>query len=256
MNSDLEEGELSEVSAEEHEIKRSKEATVDHNPNEEEELMQYPILPVRRPVRDVPENGEEYLFMVMEERNALPKVHTMKESSTKPKFLKDLLPKEKGSVETRYCELDQAWVNQVIATFMDDRKMWEGALDDADEIDIELPRINDEVAWKKYFNDKPEPSLDFFVEAGHVLKMRLLLYYSRWLAQENGISQQRYLWLYCLLANTLEGISSDEMSIIRTLGKTCLSLHTDTQKVGAERLQAIVAIVARFFRQSDLIKRR
>jgi hypothetical protein len=229
-----------------------------------EELMQYAILPIERMKGEVPMTGEEYLFMVREERNRLPKVVTANLKSTAKKNISELLPNhEEASWLSRFAPEEQ-WQQQVIQAFVTDRETWSSQLDTENfECITEIPAINDEIAWSHYLygsESKMEPSFQIFSELGHIAKMRLILYHHRWLEASGTLSVNQYKWIYCLLVNTPDGLSAEEMSIIRALTRSCIKLrHREadpTKEIDWDilsNLDAIITVVGKYFSQTDLL---
>lgn len=257
--SDLEEGELVE------EINESSTESLTESGNsdaDKEELMQYAILPMKRPDSDVPMTGEEYLFLVRQERNRLPRVVTCQNVNSESISIDQIIKHESKSPLPADVQLlpSKEWKEQMLEAYTKDRKTWadhiqeyEDGLNDDEE--LTLPKMSDESAWEKFLNSEVEPSLAVFSTLGHVAKMRLLLYHSRWI--ESKLSDRHYRWIYCLLANTLEGLSAEDMSILRALCRRCIRLRfginpDDIDWDYLSNLNAIIAIITVFYNQHDL----
>lgn len=255
---DLEDGELDEAIDPISELAKSAEDP------ECEELMQYAILPVEQMKGEVPMTGEEYLFMVREERNRLPKVATANLKSKVQKHISDLLPNHEEANCLSMFAPEEQWQQQVLQVFSKDRETWSTQFETEEfEWIADIPAINDEIAWKNYIygsEGQVEPSFEIFSELGHIAKMRLILYHHRWLEASATISINQYTWIYCLLVNTLEGLSAEDMSIIRALTRSCISLRNRVANSSAEidwdmvsHLNVIITIVGKYFRQTDLL---
>lgn len=253
---DLEEGELDELAP----------LVLENSEDNNEELMQYAILPVAKMEGEVPMTGEEYLYLVRKERNRLPRIATADTFESTSKSLEDLVPSEELKNESSTSlKPDEQWQHQVISVFRNDRTIWSDQLEALEEEGkeglINIPAINDEYAWNKYLygsHAQIEPSFEIFSNLGHLPKMRLILYHHRWLESTDTISSGQYKWIYCLLVNTPEGISADDMSIIRALTRSCIktrnlqSGEVDWDVVA--NLNAIITIVGLYFRQTDLLQ--
>lgn len=250
----LEEGEISELSEEQEKGVETEDA---------EELMQYAILPMQKPAAGgVPMTGEEYLFLVREERSRLPKVATAK-VKLEPKALSELIKDELSSLECIVGSKIEDWDVEVLEQFKRDRESWftyledngDEGCDDDDETKIKLPAINDEQSWNRflYGRDALEPSQRVVVALGHQARMRLLLYHSRWLAQDDfEFLDSHYSWLYALLCCTPDGLSSEEVSILRTLARSCMAIERTRSFAVSPGCKAIITVVRNHFMQVDL----
>jgi len=233
----------------------------------DEELMQRPNLPVIRPETDVPMTGEEYLYFVREERNRLPKVKTADKVRSEPKFLSELIKLEDFFKDAKNLTLlpDDEWEQATLDAFVQDRFTWSEQLENFDSTDSKepfvLPALNDEQSWKRWLygrdSESREPSLPVMSELGHVAKMRLFLYHSRWIYADNVFEQKAYNWVYSLMCNTIEGLSSEDVSILRALARSCATIRSGINALNFNadllaNLNAVITIVRKFYRQSDL----
>lgn len=225
-----------------------------------EGLMQRATLPVAASAAGVPLTGEEYLYMVRQERLRLPAVCTASPVPEVQKTMAELVAVDGGVAISDSVRPGDDWVEQMLAAFAGDRQAWAAQADgaEADDSAARLPRASDESAWE-LFVGQTEPGVAVLGRMEHAVRVRLLLFASRWVDRDGTLTDPVYRWAYCLLVSMEEGLGFDDMSILRTLARSCRRvLATSGASIDwnlVSNLNALLTIVARFYGQSDLLQR-
>ncbi|KAJ3020888.1 gem (nuclear organelle) associated protein 2 [Thoreauomyces humboldtii] len=102
-----------------------------------------------------------------------------------------------------------------------------------------------------------EPLLQRVCALTHDETMRLIQHHDRWLANANRITETEGQWLFALLVRLPSLLTTDELSILRDLCRTCRRIRASEPLLQPEdprvaSLNMVIAVVSTTYRQADL----
>lgn len=139
----------------------------------------------------------------------------------------------------------------------------------------QVPRMNDEEGWIKFFFGKPTgsdddanrttmkvetdltqygtpPHLRLLLQFDQVITRRLLQYHMDWLNAIEYLSRARAVWIYALLARLDKPVHSDTAAILRQILRRCWQMRNelnDPKQSSLRSLNILIAITGDFFQQ-------
>lgn len=218
-----------------------------------------------------PLSVEDYLRSVMSEASSRPSFVVAKDRVVKP-----VIPRGRGALrsydqtddevvvkktvqETKKrvpVSIDGNWINAFLKQFSLTKAETSQALVKVESSnEVELPQTFSK--WRQFvLNPENAPQLSLLKRLDHAMVVKLIGYCHKWVSSK--MAPELAQWIYSLLVLLPDTVIGDDISTLRELAKKCIQVkqnpHWPLDPVTAYTLDMVIAIVARYYKQLDLLQ--
>lgn len=206
--------------------------------------------------------ARSYLVNVRNEATSLPSINFADlDGRRRTRHQKVTLTSSSSGTLTRY---KRAWNAMLLREFLglkqDLEKHLQAVTADSLEASEEsvtatfaLPSTSTE--WRKMvFGHPPPPIYTLFCVIDHMTAIKLVIYFTKWVSSNMNDNLSR--WVFSLFLRVDNTLNDEETSILRDFAKKAIKIRdlgTSLNQVTQFTVDMIVAIVARYYGQRDLV---